>query len=109
LSDWDALSRGAAGTPSALGRQLSTLPCSSVTEPLTPSEAFGRDTLHLQLRINSGCPSGENYRIADGDVGDLCVTYGENPTTVIADIWVVDLTGPPVTGVRESISFVSSD
>ena len=54
--DWQ--SRDAGGTPQALARQLVRLPRSTVVQPLTPTEAFGHDAIHLRLRIDDQCPRG---------------------------------------------------
>lgn len=120
-------SRSAGGTPQALARQLVRLPQSTVVQPPTQTEAFGRDAIHLRLRIDDQCPPGEWYQVAIGSTVTRGITYSHRPKEVLIDFWVVDLHGAPVvvdmwqqvdasiqlvgraTEVRDSISFVSGE
>ena len=44
-------------TPQSLAQQLAQLPQSTVLQAPTPVQAFGRDAVHLRLRINNNCGS----------------------------------------------------
>lgn len=92
--DWR--DRDAAGTPMALARQLVRLPRSTVVQPLTPTEAFGHDAIHLRLRIDDRCPLGEYYQVAHGPAGSRGISYGRAAKEVLIDFWVVDLDGTAV-------------
>ena len=123
--DWQ--DRDAAGTAPALARQLVRLPRSTVVQPLTPTEAFGHDAVHLRLRIDARCPPGEYYQVAHGPAGSRGVTYGHPAKDVLIDFWVVDMDGIAVvvdmwhqvdasielvgrvTQVRDSITFVTDE
>ena len=123
--DWQ--DRDAAGTAPALARQLVRLPRSTVVQPLTPTEAFGHDAIHVRLRIDARCPPGEYYQIAHGPAGSRGVTYGHPAKDVLIDFWVVDMDGIAVvvdmwhqvdasielvgrvTQVRDSITFVTDE
>ena len=120
---WEGQSRDAGETPQDLALQLTRLPRSTVVQPPTPSEAFGRDTIHLKLRIDDNCPVPQIYRVAD----DRGITYSHVAKEVVIDFWVVPLGGPPVVvdmwhqagssaqlvdrvaRARDSISFVPAD
>jgi len=92
--DWQ--SQPASETPQALARQLVRLPQSTVVQPLTPTEAFGHDAIHLRLRIDDPCPRYEYYLIAEGPAGHRGITYGHPSKEVLIDFWVVDLNGTTV-------------
>ena len=91
-SSWESQSRDAGETPQDLARQLTRLPRSTVLQPPTPTEAFGRDTIHLKLRINDNCPVPENYQVAE----DRGITYSNLAQDIVIDFWVLDLGGAPV-------------
>ena len=81
--DWR--SRPASGSPQALARQLGRLPRSRVIEPLTPTEAFGHDAIHLRLRVDDQCTD-EYYQIAKTSAGrrgtpaaSRGISYGSTP------------------------------
>lgn len=130
--DWR--SRPASGGPQALARQLGRLPRSRVIEPLTTTEAFGHDALHLRLRVDDRCPTDEYFQIARTPAGSpgtpsesRGISYGSTSKEVLIDFWVVDLDGTTVvvdmwqhvvastelmagvTEVLDSISFVRSE
>jgi hypothetical protein len=128
--DWQ--SRPASGSPQSLARQLVRLPWSTVVEPLTPTEAFGHDAIHLRLRIDDQCPWDEYYQIAqtqtpETPAGKRGISYGSTSAEVLIDFWVVNLDGTAVvvdmwhqvdasTGlvaraneVLDSINFVTSE
>lgn len=88
--------RAARGTPHALARQLARLPRSTVVQALTPTEAFGHDSIHLRLRIDDRCPPGEYFQIAHGPAGSRGISYGHPSKEVLIDFWVVDLNGTTV-------------
>jgi hypothetical protein len=92
--DWQ--SRDADATPQALARQLVRLPRSTVVQPLTPTEAFGHDAIHLRLRIDDQCPLGEWYQVAVSPAGVSGITYGHPSKEVLIDFWVVDRDGATV-------------
>ena len=125
--DWGATSRPAADTTDALAGQLASLPRSTVIEPVTRVQAFGRPGHHVRVRITDDCLPGV-YHLAETSVGSHGVSYskpGKSPD-VIADFLVVDVDGSPivaeywhhpgadpqlvaeVAGVRDSIEFVPS-
>jgi hypothetical protein len=124
--EWRTRSQEPAPTPQALGEQLTRLPRSSVVQPLTTTEAFGYDGVHLRLHIDANCPPRQYYLVAESD-GDLGITRARDPGQVVMDIWVVDVDGSPVmvaswhepeassdlvdkvTRVRDSIRFVTED
>ena len=124
--DWQ--SRDAGGTPQALARQLVRLPRSTVVQPLTPTEAFGHDAIHLRLRIDDQCPLDEYYQIAVGASRESrhhlrprpprrsSSTSGSWTWTglpVVVDMWhQVDASTELVgraTQVRDSINFVTGE
>jgi hypothetical protein len=123
--DWQG--RDAAQTVRGLARQLARLPMGTVLRPPTTTEAFGHDGLHLRLRIGDGCPVDEWYVVLHAALGERGISYGDVPTEVVIDFWIVDLDGTPVvvdlwrnidspqtlvdraTRARESISFVPGD
>lgn len=81
----------------ALARQLTRLPRSTVLEAPTPVRAFGRDAIHLRLRIGVECPY--YYRLAQTSVGDRGITYtavGAAAKDVLIDFWVLDVAGAVV-------------
>jgi hypothetical protein len=84
-------------TPEELAAQLAALPRSRVLQPPAPAEAFGRDAIHLRLRIDADCPG--FYRVADTVAGERGITYTAlyaEPEPVVIDFWVLDLGGTPV-------------
>ena len=126
---WLETSRAAAGTSGGLARQLASLPSSAVVEPITTTQAFGQDAVHLRVRIEDDCSPGV-YHLADTSVGTHGVSYAdyaEAAPDVIVDFLVVDLDGTPVvaeywhhpgadpdlvsevTSVRDSISFAEPE
>ena len=54
-------------------------------------QAFGRDALHLRMRIDQQCHADEGYIVAATPRGGRGITYGHNP--VVIDFWVIDLDG----------------
>lgn len=126
---WQATSRPAAEMASVLASQLARLPQSTVIEPITPTQAYGYDALHLRLRIVDDCGAGV-YHLADTSVGAHGISYYDGQAVapdVIVDFLVVDVEGIPIVAefwhhpqadpeliselisVRDSISFVTSD
>ena len=94
-SSWEAYpqqTRDAGETPGDLAQQLARLPRSTVLQPPAPTEAFGRDAIHLKLRIDDNCPVPESYRVVDG----RGISYSNVAKEVVIDFWVVDLGGAPV-------------
>jgi hypothetical protein len=113
-------------TPQDLAKRLTELPRSTVLEPPTATEVFGRTALHLRMRVDVDCPM--FYRVARTSRGsDRGITYtgaGPVPDSVVIDFWVLDIGGTPVvvdqwrdndaprelvdmaTRARESITFV---
>lgn len=86
-----------AATPEAVAGQLSRLPRSEVLLTPTRTEAFGREALHLRMRIDPDCPT--YYRLADTARGERGITYpGQDDVVVdvVIDFWVVDVDGTPV-------------
>jgi hypothetical protein len=82
-------------TPQKLAQQLTRLPRSAVLQPPTRMQAFGRQAIHLQLRINPDC--GTNvYRVADTIEGGHGISYGKPSTHVVIDFWVENVRGVPV-------------
>lgn len=82
-------------TSRALAKQLAQLPRSTVVQAPTPVQAFGRDAVHLQLRIDNDCGD-EGYRVAETLRGGHGISYGLIPKKVVIDFWVVDVAGVPV-------------
>src|SRR5215207_9129267 len=82
-------------TSPALARQLAQLPRSTVVQAATQQRAFGRDTVHLRLRIDDRC-SRDGYRVAEAPRGSRGVSYSDVFTDVVIDFWVVDVDGVPV-------------
>jgi hypothetical protein len=81
----------------ALARQLTRLPRSTVLEAPAPVRAYGRDAIHLRLRIGVECPW--YYRLARTSVGDRGITYtamGAAAKDVLIDFWVLDVAGAVV-------------
>jgi len=123
--DWHG--RDASETPQGLARQLARLPMGTVLQPPTPTEAFGHDGLHLRVRIGNECPVDEWYVVLHAALGERGISYGDVPTQVVIDFWIVDLDGIPVvvdlwhnadspqmlvdraTRARESIRFVPAE
>ncbi len=56
-------------------------------------QAFGRDAVHLRLRINNNCGAGW-YRVAETIRGAHGITY-DPVRAVVIDFWLVD-EGRPV-------------
>lgn len=84
-------------TPRDLAARLARLPRSTVLQAPEPTEAFGRDAVHLRLRIDVDCR--EYYRVAESQHGSRGITYsgsGENPPSVVIDFWVLDVGGAMV-------------
>lgn len=84
-------------TPGDVARQLTELPRSKVLLAPTRTEAFGREALHLRMRIDPECPT--YYRLADTARGERGITYpGQDDVVVdvVIDFWVVDLDGTPL-------------
>jgi hypothetical protein len=80
--------------PRALAQQLAGLPQSTVLHAPAPVQAFGRDAVHLQLRIANSCGSGV-YRVAETIRGGHGITY-DPVKPVVIDFWVTDEGGVPV-------------
>jgi hypothetical protein len=93
--DGDEPRRDVAETAPALAQQLAQLPRSTVVQAATQQRAFGRDTVHLRLRIDDRC-SPDAYRVADAPRGSRGVSYSDELTDVVIDFWVVDVDGAPV-------------
>ena len=85
-----------AATSPALAEQLSHLPRSTVVQAPTPQRAFGRDTVHLRLRINTQCGENDGYRVAETIRGSRGLNYSNVNTKVLIDFWVLDVDGVPV-------------
>lgn len=115
-------------TPRDLAARLAGLPRSTVLKAPAPTEVFGRDAVHVRLRIDVDCR--EYYRVAESTHGSRGITYsgsGENPPSVVIDFWVLDVGGALVVvdqwhdsdapskqvararTARESITFVGRD
>ena len=82
-----------AETPQALAEQLAQLPRSTVVEPPTSVQAFGRDAVHLQVLIDNDCGGDEGYRVAETIRGGHGITFGQTATGAVVDFWVVDING----------------
>jgi hypothetical protein len=82
-------------TPRSLAQQLAELPRSTVLQPATPMQAFGRHAVHLRLRINADCGASV-YRIADTINGGHGISYGPPSRRVIVDFWVEEVGRVPV-------------
>ena len=68
--------RDVADSPQALAEQLALLPQSTVAQPPAPAQAFGRDAVHLRLRIDHDCGTSRYYRVAESELGaqhGICV------------------------------------
>ena len=78
-------------TPQSLAQQLAQLPQSTVLQAPTPVQAFGRDAVHLRLRINNNCS--DWYRVAETIRGGHGITY-DPVRAVVIDFWLVDEGGP---------------
>jgi hypothetical protein len=92
----DAPSADLGQSPRALADQLAGLPASTIVQPVTRTEAYGRDAFHLRLRIADDCPDGQAYRVAETPRGSRGISYSMVPETVVMDFWVLDLAGVPV-------------
>lgn len=93
---WAAASRTAADSSRALARQFTQLPSSTVVEPISSTQAFGHEALHLRLRVTDDCGEGV-YVVFHGRGGQLPISYREVPEhDVVLDLLVVDLDGTPV-------------
>ena len=89
----DKLNTNLGDTPQSLAQQLAGLPQSTVLQAPTPVQAFGRDAVHLRLRINNNCGAGW-YRVAETILGAHGITY-DPVRAVVIDFWLVD-EGRPV-------------
>jgi hypothetical protein len=85
-----------AATSPALAEQLSQLPRSTVVQAPNPQRAFGRDTLHLRLRVNTQCGANAGYLLAETVRGTRGISYSDVHTEVVIDFWVMDVDGVPV-------------
>lgn len=117
----------AAATPIRLARQLARLPMASMVEAPSPTKAFGRDAVHLRMRIDQACPGIDNYLVLDTPLGHRGITYTYVVKAVLIDFWVLDVQGTTVvvdrwhnldaprrlleqvTRARDSITFVPPD
>jgi len=82
-------------TPQKLARQLARLPRSTVVQAPTPVHAFGRDAVHLRLRIDQHCGEGV-YRVAQTQYGGHGISYGDIHKDVVMDFWVEDVRKVPL-------------
>jgi hypothetical protein len=84
-------------SPSRLAGQLAGLPHSTVLEPPTPTQSFGRQAVHLRLRIDQHCGGGIGiYRVAWTARGVQGISYGDLSKDVVIDFWVTDVHRTPV-------------
>jgi hypothetical protein len=90
----DTPNRHVSQSPAKLAQQLAQLPRSSVVQSPTPERAFGRDVVHLRLRIKDDCR--DEYRLAETMTGDHSISYGKTPHKVDIDFWVTEVGGYPV-------------
>jgi hypothetical protein len=81
-------------TPQQVAQQLAQLPHSTVLQPPTPVQAFGRHAVYLRTRINNRCGN-DIYRVAMTINGGHGISYGHTPETYM-DFWVQDVGGVPV-------------
>ena len=89
--------RDVADSPQALAEQLALLPRSTVAQPPAPAQAFGRDAVHLRLRIDNDCGTTRYYRVAESELGaQHGISYNLAAKEVVIDFWVVDVDGDPV-------------
>jgi hypothetical protein len=113
-------------TPKRLAQQLAQLPQSTLVQTPSPRQAFGRDAIHLRLRINNDCGNG-GYRVAEATRGSEVISYADKAQGVVIDFWVLKVGGVPVVvdtwhddgassqlvrqiaGTRKSITFVTRD
>lgn len=84
-----------AQTPQKLAQQLARLPRSTVLQSPTPVRSFGRQAIHLQLRINPDCGK-DVYRVAETVAGGHGISYGKPSRHVVIDFWVGAVRGVPV-------------
>lgn len=82
-------------TPQKLAQQLAHLPRSTVLQPPTPMQRFGRHAIHMRLRINPDCGKSV-YRVAETLSGDHGISYGKPSIHVVIDFWVEKVRGVPV-------------
>ncbi len=87
------LNRNLGDTPQSLAQQFAQLPQSTVLQSPTPVQAFGRDAIHLRLRINNNCP--DWYRVAETNRGGHGITF-DPVRAVVIDFWLLDEGGPVV-------------
>ena len=93
----DELNTDVAGTSQALAEQLAQLPQSTVIQPPTPVQAFGRDAVHLQVRIDNDCGATRGTASPRRVRGSHGISYSVSPANgVVVDFWVVDVDGVPV-------------
>jgi hypothetical protein len=109
-----------------VAHELALLPGSTVLQPATLVQAFGREAEHLRLRIDDQCPVGQAYRVTETSPGgSRGITYGDGFTAVVMEIWIIDLGGSAVVvdtwhqhrasadlvnqvaAVRDSVTFVT--
>ena len=89
--------RDVADSPQALAEQLALLPQSTVAQPPAPAQAFGRDAVHLRLRIDNDCGTSRYYRVAESELGaQHGISYNLATKEVVIDFWVFDVDGDPV-------------
>ena len=82
--------------PKALAEQLAQLPGSTVVQPVTNTQKLGDGAQHVRLRIADDCPADGGYRVAETPRGSRGISYSNVPTTVVMDVWVLNLDGVPV-------------
>jgi hypothetical protein len=83
-------------SPRALAKDLTTLPRSTVLQPIEATQAWGYDAQHLRLRIQEYCAFDDLYRVAETPRGTRGISYGSQSTGVVIDFWVLDLDGAAV-------------
>ena len=79
-----------------LAEQLAQLPGSTVVQAATRQKAFGRDAIHLRLRIVDNCPSGSGYRLAETPRGSHGISVSDIYNEILVDFWVLEVDGVPV-------------
>jgi len=126
-ASWEAARRTAATNVRTLADQFARLPNGTVLQPITDTRAFGRDALHLRMRIHDDCDpaAGTSYIVSESTRGALYIGYKEvSAQDVIVDLLFIDVDGTPVvafywhqqgvdpalvaevTSARDSITFV---
>jgi hypothetical protein len=93
--DSDAPNTEVGETPQSLAQQLAQLPRSTVVQSPTPVQAFGREAVHLRLRIDNDCGD-RVYRVAETLRGSHGISYSDTPHKVVIDFRVVEVAGVPV-------------